>query len=127
MFPARAAFQMGRARREVFLREHTTSPLRAILVGPPRCRLPVLGAPLTGGNPSRRGATVFENSTACAHFDRFLGRDVCPGSTPSLEQPSYWARRTTVPRLTPSCAPEPTVYKGSLVWAQRSESLQGPT
>src|SRR5438270_707872 len=37
-----------------------------------------------GGSPFPRGATVFENSTACAPLDRPLGRGVCPGSTPSL-------------------------------------------
>src|SRR5690349_16546157 len=57
------------------------------------------------GSPFRRGATVFENSTACALFDRPLGRDVCPGSTPSLDQPL--GASADGARLTPSCVPGP--------------------
>ena len=64
-------------------------------------------------HPPARGATVFENSTACALFDRTLGREVCPGSTPSLGRSPRGASRTAVPELTPSCAPEPSVYLGS--------------
>ena len=44
-----------------------------------------------------------------AHLRPTLGRGVCPGSTPSLDGPS-WVDRTTVPRLTPSCVPELLVY-----------------
>jgi GATA-binding protein len=47
-----------------------------------------------------------------AHLDRSSDREVCPGSTPSLHRSLHGVTRTTVPRLTPSCAPEPTVYQG---------------
>src|ERR1700733_9759299 len=63
-------------------------------------------------HPPVRGATVFENSTACALFDRSLGREVCPGSTPPLERSPWGAPRTAVPELTPSCAPDPLCVLG---------------
>ncbi len=106
----------------------STRPRSGAILGGPlrgnRLRLPA-DARHWNGNPIRRGATVFENSTACAHFDRSLGRDVCPGSTPSPDRP-FAGRltplvgdiRTAVPRLTPSAPRSPLCTSGSLVRAQ---------
>ncbi len=70
-----AAFQRGRR-------------FGAILIGPLRDPSGSRARP-EKETPSPRGATVFENSTACAPLDRSLGRGVCPGSTPSPSKPVF--------------------------------------
>jgi hypothetical protein len=70
-------------------------------------------ASLEKESPSRQGAAVFENSTACAPLGRSLDREVCPGSTP----PSLWsALRICLDggaKIDPVLRPELSVYVSS--------------
>ncbi len=93
-------------------------PAHAALYSPVRLGIRWIRARPSEGQPFRRGATVFENSTACTLFDR-PSVESCVQVRHRRMRGSFRVAGSTVPRLTSSCASEPLVYIGLPTIASR--------